>query len=711
MAVDLRRKNIVEQVLHGYRDGHKLLAASVQIDETSSALMSRMSDMQPRSLEKLSSYICAYPLRKVSKYVVSRTWSAHEMRRLGCVWTHSLLADYATIAKVSDLTKLFSLLKRPQDGDFDAYRLSLDITDRIQANIPSDESGTITALQGLGIVDYTEVATALYGQAVNRTLLSAHKDERTDEAIVAAFWNQMPPRLRRELVVCTAANPRSTLPEAEVYLLFSRDSDTAERQPKPNSSVCPDDPFVRLAVDASRGTDTLLRSFLARYVVDAERPRQAVIELVQIAESLFLKDNRPHLGTVAHEIVSSFPSPSDCNLLKKDLITGSFFVGANNRLKNIVPQILSEVLPVMASLRGFSDVTAIDNFLNLVIESDESLLNDVLNVCAAHDTNTLGALVIQRTAEMLPTEFVAGINSNARVKFQLASWNPDLLTNQSFWMTFTSSPRGDEWRPLFNTGRIELFVSGFLNARMFDALIQLINEQPAAITPIIVNQLDGLGAETRQAAIVALRKYRFVIMETMCSKELLSEQVLESFAKDIFLQRNPEPTPELWVSLLAAMTKTSNSNISPFLSYVLFFTAEHADSKCAVKLYGYSFQTLHNLLYNGHGKNVDEIRSQICSDFQPVGTGNEWDFCGRIRASMARHFVRFRSAKQHFLRCATDFQTCAALAKSMSEVSGGRSWLKLLLKENLNGEIYLTEEEISIAVAAIDASKKFMDFF
>lgn len=711
MAIDSIRINYVEHILHGYREGHKLIAGYSKLDELSTAIMARMSDMQPRSLESSSTYISAYPLKKASKYVIARTWPANEMRRPGCVWTHSLLVDYATIAKVDDITNLLNLLRRPQDSDFEFYRHSLDVTDIIPADLPRTEPGTIILSQraeSASIENITEALTTLYDRDESRILLAAHHDERVDEAIVIAVWNQMPPRLRREFVICTAANAQSSMPEAELYLLFSRDSDTLKVQPTSKLPVQVDEAVTLLALDALHESRTPLRAFLARYIIDCEYPRRSILKLVRIAFNLFTNDIRLGLRSAAIEIVSSFSSPNDCKLLKKDLLTGGFFTNANNKLgEDIMPLVVLEVLPLLESLTGFDDVATIDSFLTLILKHDKMLLDNVVSICGSHNSDTLGALVIQRTAEILPVEVVAGIRANAGAKFWLASWNPELLGHRNFWTFLTSKPTLEDWKLLNINGKIEQIFFSLVNARMFEQLSELASSmQPSFLVPLLVREISHLDSDTQLATFSALRSHRLEIMTAMSSGCSFTPQVLESLAKDIFLQQYPKPRPMEWQALLAVLPN-DGIGVSPFLSYILFLTANHADLRSAVDLYSYSFQSLHDLLSKGHQRELDEIRIRIHLDFSPVSYSNEWDLCSRIRGALASHFISARVVNEQFLRCAKDIQTLTALVKTMSEITKGRSWLKLLIKANLEGYIHLTRDEVSVVKDVITASRRF----
>src|SRR4051812_5480513 len=98
MANEIKRETqavghaLVHQTLHGYSEGHRLLAASVALPDDAQHLMLRMSDLSgPQVIQGFEEYLTGYPVPSLSAYAFAKTWYADEMRRPGCVWTHTLL--------------------------------------------------------------------------------------------------------------------------------------------------------------------------------------------------------------------------------------------------------------------------------------------------------------------------------------------------------------------------------------------------------------------------------------------------------------------------------------------------------------------------------------------------------------------------------------------------------------------------------------------
>src|SRR5580693_436936 len=83
----------VERQVHGYRQGHQLLAASEILSKADQTLVDRLSDVAGplRPKEKFEPYLSAYPLPSGECYVLARTWQDSVVARAGCVRTLSLI--------------------------------------------------------------------------------------------------------------------------------------------------------------------------------------------------------------------------------------------------------------------------------------------------------------------------------------------------------------------------------------------------------------------------------------------------------------------------------------------------------------------------------------------------------------------------------------------------------------------------------------------
>lgn len=119
----------VEQALHGYSNGHHLLATSLSsISDKSSKLMSILSDLSgPEITSGFEEYFTGYPLQNEGLYSFSKTWYASEMKRPGCVWTHTLLINDEYLNCDLNLFSLLNYFLRPNGANFQLDKYSKQI--------------------------------------------------------------------------------------------------------------------------------------------------------------------------------------------------------------------------------------------------------------------------------------------------------------------------------------------------------------------------------------------------------------------------------------------------------------------------------------------------------------------------------------------------------------------------------------------------------
>ena len=189
----------LHHALHGYADGHREIASSIQLKPRDAKTILILSDVSgPGVRIDKSGYLTGYPVPEAGLYALARTWAAPEMPRPGCVWTHTLLIDFADLARFNSLTELISAFRHPSTKGADYTKpLRLECTAEPPLLAPSDE---LWARRIMG---------ALYGRPKAQVIATRDSGSAID-SLVTALWSQQWPRLRRTLRFCTlAATDRS----------------------------------------------------------------------------------------------------------------------------------------------------------------------------------------------------------------------------------------------------------------------------------------------------------------------------------------------------------------------------------------------------------------------------------------------------------------------------------------------------------------------
>src|ERR1044072_9482712 len=94
---------IAHQALHGYRRGHRLLEASLELSVQDRQFLAAVTDRADAGrLPGWDGLLSVYTLPESGVFAISVTWSAREMPRPGCVWAHSLFLDSTRVPEDLD---------------------------------------------------------------------------------------------------------------------------------------------------------------------------------------------------------------------------------------------------------------------------------------------------------------------------------------------------------------------------------------------------------------------------------------------------------------------------------------------------------------------------------------------------------------------------------------------------------------------------------
>lgn len=235
---------VVQQTLHGYNDGHHLLAASCQLPIKTRREMGFLSDLSgPTSAPKFETYLTCYPLLEINAYAIARTWLAPEMKRPGCVWTHTLIVDEADLVifeVLPQLRALFHLFKRPAKdtkiGDMEKQYgrpVNCLLPPRSRsAELDTSSHKTITSFPRS---TRRALVERVYGTAEPVIFFWNQGAEVEDLAL--SLWLGQWPRLRRQFSFCTGVTATRVKNGIPFDLQFASPSTaTSLKRETPNAS-------------------------------------------------------------------------------------------------------------------------------------------------------------------------------------------------------------------------------------------------------------------------------------------------------------------------------------------------------------------------------------------------------------------------------------------------------------------------------------------
>ena len=194
----------IEQALHGYRNGHELLATSHRLTRDGRRALLELSDLSGSAARTggFETYITGYPVPGERLYAFARTWLATGGERPGSVWTHTLLLtpEQLGMKGVANLLKWFRRPLRPEQTT--GYESPLEVNRDDLAERPFESALGIYAhsIQTEGMLH------ALYSNDTSTLpiLLPARASAEYEE-LVLDVWSLHWPELRQRFSFCTGA--------------------------------------------------------------------------------------------------------------------------------------------------------------------------------------------------------------------------------------------------------------------------------------------------------------------------------------------------------------------------------------------------------------------------------------------------------------------------------------------------------------------------
>ena len=198
----------VQKQVHGYRQGHQLLAGSVVLAGRDQDTVDRLSDLAGplRPGESFEPYLTAYPLPSEKFFVLARTFQDSATARSGCVRTVSVLIPMATWEEIESLDGMFAELVCP---DTDAVAVEGEVTTAKQR-----------LLEGVADARVIQLVDAVFLDRRPVVFFDCAESEAIAVRLLLALW----PAERRRFSLCTFALAPRRLEDRFFDLVFAPSS-------------------------------------------------------------------------------------------------------------------------------------------------------------------------------------------------------------------------------------------------------------------------------------------------------------------------------------------------------------------------------------------------------------------------------------------------------------------------------------------------------
>ncbi|MBO6030467.1 MAG: hypothetical protein J6Q22_03255 [Prevotella sp.] len=634
----------IEQMLHGYDNGHQLLASSVLLknkaDMDAMALLSDWSEYVAADGGD-SSYLTAYPLKESGYYVIAKTWYADEMKRPGCVWTHSLLIPFDELNAIDDFLRIREYYERPnQETGFDAYSRTILYETGI---ITPDDYKPLNANRGLVAL---VLQTSLSRQAA--AYFAEGIETRNMESIILAVMNMLPKGMLEYLSWSTGSSYSRKLNGQPLTIqVISRGNEK-----KVTRFNVEEDPWFNYVVTAIMRGDVNRGQLLRMFSGDIDDKcdyYSAIVRILYTLEDYFKKgDSRQERYKKALIIISeAFPSITSGHIIKK-LLTNKGF-SSRFCLEEDFFYLFSTL-----DINGVFDSveTGVDKWwTDFSANERQKYLLLLGKICKSGCVNDWGQRVLKESGKDLTSEELTEIaKTDLHVYNMLVLLAPSVL-DKLLWADLTAG-EVETLLPLLLDDRTQ---SGFTQ---WDSLLVILLEKGLNINSQLAqvlfvknrrathNLLDYLNGNELQYATYALtmelKQRESEILMWLSDVDSIKANVAYVIASTVDEHSHEVASrgASLWRVFLGLQNQNLKTEVYSFL-FALSFNWKY--DKDAIQLMRMAFYPLHVLESGGKLGYGDWLR--ISQYMESVMFWDEWDKCKKMRKTVVKRLQRAGMSK------------------------------------------------------------------
>jgi len=646
----------LQQMLHGYSEGHRLLASSIDLPARDAKTVLMMSDASgPAATIGAEGYLTGYPLPESGHYALARTWPAPELPRPGCVWTHTILIDFSDIPALRGAGGLLKLFQRPP-GDERPYKSELTYL------ISDGETWGNASIDLARRILFTVYSNPM------KPIVSAASDVATRDELVLAIWGQQWPRLRRAFRFCTLSFADRSSGNAVFDLQFL-----------PASGRVRSTQF-KGAIDADR-QDFVAAEWLDDAVADLEEGVNGSLRRFLRAAGSDV-GGRESFAPLAALHALSLQFAADPSAVERAITTLESTISDDQG--HAARSLIAQAAAAAADQLG-------QEGLRFVVRNFDLIGSDQADTAAERVGRALwridpGAVfgilsdparssIAERSIAAMPkTNLIEGIASTPMHLIDLIRLRPDLATETAYW-ALPGAAKQDVLRILGTRSDIA--------ASAIDAMIRsgmpLAREARAAFgTDAVLRRLFGLleGPETTSDSVRAwlpiLASDADAVARVLVGQSIGSFEALEAVARAVGPDAVPNAVGEdPW---LTAVKRISASVSSPYLASFLLVRALARRSLNGAELIQSSFDTVYAAAERR--SLPGEAWQLLDSRLQRSFWWPNWDKCIRIRHTVVDMYVDREIDAASFLKITDRDDVFAELIDVAADSYRGQQYLK-----------------------------------
>lgn len=630
----------IDQMLHGYDNGHRLLAGSVLLkNNTDMDTIATLSDWSEYVAMggRDSTYITAYPLKESRYYVIAKTWYADEMKRPGCVWTHSLLIPFEVLNSIDNFLRIDSLFVRPtKEGAYDIYSHAIEYENK---NYTTADYVTLDADRGLiGLI----ISTFLKGG--DPIFFIANKNITTMETLLLSVMNVLTMTMIQNISWCSGTAYIRKVNGAPLTCQFlTRATDVINKINPAEEEQWLTYLINRLMLgDVNQGQ--LIRMFAAD-ISDSSDKYEAVLKVLYTLEDYFQTKahNEERYKTVLEIITTQFPTSSEGHVIKKLCSNKSF----SNMYCTDVTFFFYFATLQLDGVFDIEETKINERWHEFIKEKREQYLPLISLICNSGSVNSWGLYLLKESVDILySNEIEQMIKEDFHLFYSITLINSDIL-NRVQWLLL-SSQEIESILPIILDRRM---ISGFKywdimfslllerGIEINESLAEAIFERTKKATIILLDYLNrGKGITVNHDLERQLSKRTKEVLLWLNGIETISDDVAYVIIHTINEKSNEvvDFGPKAWRSFLSLQYHNLRTEV---YSYLFALSFNWPSKEYALELMQIAFYPLHTL--EASGKLSYSNWLHIASYMEPVMFWDEWDKCKKMRKTVV---MRLKSA-------------------------------------------------------------------
>lgn len=634
---------IIHQSLHGYKNGHHKLAASLSLPIESENKMLLFSDWSEYDggVDGDMSYITCYPLGDSLHYVVAKTWYAQEAERPGSVWTHSLIIPINDLRDDFNFATLESYFHRPDGSEYN-YFLPLEIStkEELIKDVPIPMSGE---------KDIIESAYYTLSLSSGKVIIPVIQPSRYYRTLLLSILQHLPLGILRNVTACSGWSSHKKNDSYSFNLIFCSGINSVFGVNKEcEIPVVHSEQLHHISDSIIQGGSTLpdLIRFFSDDIETNPNKLYSVIALVYALENAYNNDSKKlTYSDIVETITRWFPSSYEGSTLKK------LFFGKNTAL------LFCEELDYYETLTTLRDTIFVNwESINFNQNASSYLLSSFENytlICEKLSSkevkiNCKGNWLLEYASRHLPKEWITRIfTNNWNVFIRLATINPDILS-EDFWMNLGDARfkeildivLTDESNINLDWSKLSVsIISKSTSITM--AQMNVLYNRNSNLVNLIMDQIDNGAITNNSQWITFVSNHPKETLTWLIGKDRLSNRTTDYLVTSF--NANSWVVKSMGSGVWEAFYKSSNI-FKSLRNYIFMFAlASNWKDNLSLAMLKLSFVKIHNSLAKN---SVNENEWHALSPYlASLPFWQNWDNCKKLRIGVVETLISLGYSK------------------------------------------------------------------